>query len=379
MRAAARDHAQAHEDLAPHGGRYESILEAIGHTPLVAVPRMSPNPAVRIYAKLEFMNPTGSVKDRAARALVEDLEVRGALASGFDHPRTHVGQHRDRPCDDRAPAGLSDRARHAGQRDPGAPPGGGALRRGDHRLARPSRLEWGDRAGEGPRGAGSALRDAVPVRQPSQPARPRGDHGSGDPRRLPRGGRGRRRPRNGWNADGRRTLLPAGEARGPDHRRGAAARRGTPGAPFPGRGIRAGNPGSDAPRCEAAGLEPRRDLGGARPHRPARASSPVPRPARSSWPPRAWRARWPRARSSPSCRTAAGSTSPRAPTLASWTRWRPISREASTGGDRGRGRDSPRTCRGRPPRRDPRGHHRPCLGRAPERVVRPCHRRSSGR
>jgi cysteine synthase B len=75
----AHDHAHAHEDLAPHGGRYESILEAIGHTPLVAVPRMSPNPAVRIYAKLEFMNPTGSVKDRAARALIEDLEARGAL------------------------------------------------------------------------------------------------------------------------------------------------------------------------------------------------------------------------------------------------------------------------------------------------------------
>jgi cysteine synthase B len=75
----AQAHAHAHEDLAPHGGRYESILEAIGHTPLVAVPRMSPSPAVRIYAKLEFMNPTGSVKDRIARALVEDLEARGAL------------------------------------------------------------------------------------------------------------------------------------------------------------------------------------------------------------------------------------------------------------------------------------------------------------
>jgi cysteine synthase B len=77
--AHAHAHAQAHADLAPHGGRYESILDAIGHTPLVAIPRMSPNPAVRIYAKLEFMNPTGSVKDRPARALIEDLEERGAL------------------------------------------------------------------------------------------------------------------------------------------------------------------------------------------------------------------------------------------------------------------------------------------------------------
>jgi cysteine synthase len=72
-------HAHAHEDLAPHGGRYADILGAIGHTPLVEIPRMSPNPDVRIFAKLEFMNPTGSVKDRAAKYLIEDLEERGLL------------------------------------------------------------------------------------------------------------------------------------------------------------------------------------------------------------------------------------------------------------------------------------------------------------
>ena len=60
-------------------GRYESILEAVGHTPLVAIPRMCPNPHVRLYAKLEMLNPTGSVKDRAAVFLVEDLERRGVL------------------------------------------------------------------------------------------------------------------------------------------------------------------------------------------------------------------------------------------------------------------------------------------------------------
>src|SRR5689334_23546934 len=76
---AAHDHHHAHEDLAPHGGRYADILEAIGHTPLVEIPRMSPNPSVRIFAKLEMMNPTGSVKDRAAKCLVEDLETRGLL------------------------------------------------------------------------------------------------------------------------------------------------------------------------------------------------------------------------------------------------------------------------------------------------------------
>ena len=60
-------------------GRYETIVEAIGHTPLVGIQRMSPNPAVRLYAKLELSNPTGSVKDRAAAYLIEDLERRGVL------------------------------------------------------------------------------------------------------------------------------------------------------------------------------------------------------------------------------------------------------------------------------------------------------------
>ena len=76
---ADHDHSHAHEDLAPHGGRYADILDAIGHTPLVEIPRMSPNPAVRIFAKLEMLNPTGSVKDRAAKYLIEDLEARGLL------------------------------------------------------------------------------------------------------------------------------------------------------------------------------------------------------------------------------------------------------------------------------------------------------------
>jgi cysteine synthase B len=79
--SAGHAHAHAHADLARHGGRFEDILEAIGHTPLVEIPRMSPNPAVRIFAKLEMLNPTGSVKDRTAKYLIEDLERRGALAS----------------------------------------------------------------------------------------------------------------------------------------------------------------------------------------------------------------------------------------------------------------------------------------------------------
>ena len=62
-----------------HGRRYTSIVDAIGHTPLVEIARMSPNPDVRLFAKLEFMNPTGSVKDRVAKYLIEDLERSGRL------------------------------------------------------------------------------------------------------------------------------------------------------------------------------------------------------------------------------------------------------------------------------------------------------------
>jgi [CysO sulfur-carrier protein]-thiocarboxylate-dependent cysteine synthase len=70
---------EADEAVAPNGRRYVDILDSIGHTPLVEIPRMSPNPRVRILAKLEMLNPTGSVKDRVAKYLIEDLEERGLL------------------------------------------------------------------------------------------------------------------------------------------------------------------------------------------------------------------------------------------------------------------------------------------------------------
>jgi len=66
----------------PCGGRYSDIIEAIGHTPLVELKRLSPKPGVRIYAKLESYNPTGSVKDRVARSMIEDAEERGLIRPG---------------------------------------------------------------------------------------------------------------------------------------------------------------------------------------------------------------------------------------------------------------------------------------------------------
>jgi cysteine synthase B len=69
-------------DSRPCGGKYDDIVQSIGHTPLVELKRLSPKPGVRIYAKLEGANPTGSVKDRVARAMIEDAEARGAIQPG---------------------------------------------------------------------------------------------------------------------------------------------------------------------------------------------------------------------------------------------------------------------------------------------------------
>jgi [CysO sulfur-carrier protein]-thiocarboxylate-dependent cysteine synthase len=62
--------------------RYESILELIGDTPLVGVHALSPNPAVRMYAKLEGQNPGGSMKDRIALWMVDAAERDGVLEPG---------------------------------------------------------------------------------------------------------------------------------------------------------------------------------------------------------------------------------------------------------------------------------------------------------
>src|SRR5689334_5281132 len=59
-----------------------AALSAVGNTPLVELPRMSPNPDVRIFAKLEEQNPTGSIKDRVALQMIETAEETGELEPG---------------------------------------------------------------------------------------------------------------------------------------------------------------------------------------------------------------------------------------------------------------------------------------------------------
>jgi [CysO sulfur-carrier protein]-thiocarboxylate-dependent cysteine synthase len=60
---------------------YQSILDTVGNTPLVLLPRMSPNPEVQIYAKLEGQNPSGSVKDRCAKYMIEAAERDGLISA----------------------------------------------------------------------------------------------------------------------------------------------------------------------------------------------------------------------------------------------------------------------------------------------------------
>ncbi len=61
---------------------HASILDLIGDTPVVDVSQLSPHRGVRILAKLESQNPAGSVKDRIARAMIEEAEADGTLTPG---------------------------------------------------------------------------------------------------------------------------------------------------------------------------------------------------------------------------------------------------------------------------------------------------------
>jgi len=62
--------------------RFDSLLDSVGGTPLVGLPRLSPSADVRLWAKLEDRNPTGSIKDRAALRMLVDAEKDGRLRPG---------------------------------------------------------------------------------------------------------------------------------------------------------------------------------------------------------------------------------------------------------------------------------------------------------
>jgi len=62
--------------------RFDSLADSVGHTPLIGLPKLSPSPNVRLWAKMEDRNPTGSVKDRAALSMIEAAERDGSLKPG---------------------------------------------------------------------------------------------------------------------------------------------------------------------------------------------------------------------------------------------------------------------------------------------------------
>jgi [CysO sulfur-carrier protein]-thiocarboxylate-dependent cysteine synthase len=62
--------------------RYASLLESVGHTPLVGLPHLSPSESVRLWAKLEDYSPTGSIKDRAVLTMIKAAEADGTLRPG---------------------------------------------------------------------------------------------------------------------------------------------------------------------------------------------------------------------------------------------------------------------------------------------------------
>ena len=62
--------------------RFDSLLDSVGGTPLVGLPSLSPSADVRLWAKLEDRNPTGSIKDRAALSMLEQAEKDGRLKPG---------------------------------------------------------------------------------------------------------------------------------------------------------------------------------------------------------------------------------------------------------------------------------------------------------
>ena len=153
----------------PCGGRYGDIVESIGNTPLVELPRFSPKPGVRIYAKLEGRNPTGSVKDRVAKSMIEDAEAEGAIEPGqtiLEPTSGNTGislamicRRKGYPLKVVMPDNVTAERTQL-LRD---------VRRGDRLLGGRQGLQRRGRDGAGD-GRGLALLHALPVRQRGEPA-----------------------------------------------------------------------------------------------------------------------------------------------------------------------------------------------------------------
>ena len=91
--------------------RFQSILETVGHTPVVRINRLAPD-GVNLYAKVEAFNPLGSVKDRLALGVIEAAEQSGELKPGQTVVEATSGNTGHRPRHGLRREGLSPRAHH---------------------------------------------------------------------------------------------------------------------------------------------------------------------------------------------------------------------------------------------------------------------------
>ena len=68
--------------MTPDKRVYDSILDCVGNTPLVRLNRITKDLKCTVYAKVEFFNPAGSIKDRVAKQIIEDYEAEGKIKKG---------------------------------------------------------------------------------------------------------------------------------------------------------------------------------------------------------------------------------------------------------------------------------------------------------
>ena len=196
----------------------DSILDTIGDTPLVRLSRLAAGLTPEVVAKVEMLNPGGSIKDRVAVALIEAAERDGKLRPGGTIVEPTSGQHRHRPGHRRPPEGLPRHRGHAGQDVPREDRPPARLRRRGRRrpdggAARLARVLLPRRR---PPGRGDPGRlPAQPVLQPGQPRGPLRVHRAravGAERRPDHPPRRRRGDRRHDHRDG---ALPQGAQPGP--------------------------------------------------------------------------------------------------------------------------------------------------------------------
>ena len=198
---------------------YPSVLDLVGQTPIVRLDRISRDVPGTILAKLEYINPGGSVKDRIGLAMIEAAERDRQAAAGRHDRRADLGQHGRRPRDRGGDQGLPLHLRHARQDEPGEDRDAAGLRRRgrDHPDRRRARLARVVLLGLlAPRRGDSGRLQARPVLEPGQPGGPLPQHRS---RALGADGRRARRDRRSRSAPAARSAGSAATSRSEARRR----------------------------------------------------------------------------------------------------------------------------------------------------------------